>query len=214
MNLAFDNTTGKRLPLPGVILPRYAKSTEEKTKRTKKKAEVFTPVWIIKKMVDEVWEDDLDETYLEICCGEAPFITTRYEPDTGVPIVFWDRVGVLDRKLQLALTRATTTDELINLMTRAVKSVYGYEYQPDSLYLARMNVMASLWETVLEWDCEETDLIWCRISDGLENIVIGNFFWMDGLTGCVPGTDIPAIVYDRDKSRLVEFRSMQGVFNE
>ena len=63
-----------------IIKPRALKSKEMQKERTKSKAEVFTPTWIVKKQNDVVEKDYTDddlETYvkriwLEITCGEAP----------------------------------------------------------------------------------------------------------------------------------------------
>ena len=55
------------------IRPRWMKRTEEKKSRTKKRAEVFTPTWIVDKMngfLDKErskhWSDYVHETILEI----------------------------------------------------------------------------------------------------------------------------------------------------
>ena len=64
-----------------IIMPRALKSRELQKERTKSKAEVFTPTWIVKKQNDEVdndYQNDELETYvkrkwLEITCGEGPY---------------------------------------------------------------------------------------------------------------------------------------------
>ena len=55
-------------------------------------------------MTETLWKDPevRDKTYLEIACGEAPFITSRYDAATGNTIPLEERVGILDRKLQVA----------------------------------------------------------------------------------------------------------------
>lgn len=99
-----------------LIQPRAAKPREEQIARTKDKAEVFTPLKIVKQMnmaidwasnnfptTNENWVDYIKERRLEITCGEAPFIAGRYNPtaNTGIVIAPKNRVGFLDRKLHV-----------------------------------------------------------------------------------------------------------------
>ena len=68
----------------------------------------LTPPWIVDKQVsivlDEIgdisFERFIDLRWLELACGEAPFIVTRYDSITGDIIPVDKRVGFLDRKLQ------------------------------------------------------------------------------------------------------------------
>lgn len=56
----------------GVIKPRVAKSDEEKKSRRKKKAEVFTPSWLVCEMVnnlDEAWFDRKN-VFATVSCNE------------------------------------------------------------------------------------------------------------------------------------------------
>lgn len=65
-----------------ILIPRIYKSLEAQKERTKKKAEVFTPLWITNKMIDMceensdpmTWQEYVSNTFLEITCGEAPFV--------------------------------------------------------------------------------------------------------------------------------------------
>ena len=97
------------------IQPRAAKSKEEQKYRTKDKAEVFTPLKIVREMnmainwagknwptTAENWVDYISELRLEITCGEAPFIVSRYDPtkDHGDTLPLSKRVGFLDDKLR------------------------------------------------------------------------------------------------------------------
>ena len=91
-----------------IIMPRALKPREQQKERTKSKAEVFTPIWVVQKQNDildkEYANDDLD-TYikrkqLEISCGEAPYMVTRYDMNSGQMIPLQKRVGFVDRKLK------------------------------------------------------------------------------------------------------------------
>ena len=93
-----------------LIQPRALKQKDVQKKRTKQRAEVFTPSWIVEKMINGVenenpdfardFDDYIDRTWLEITCGEAPFIANRYEMESGDLIDLPDRTGFLDRKLK------------------------------------------------------------------------------------------------------------------
>ena len=93
------------------LQPRVMKAQSEQSERTRKKAEVFTPTWIVRQMNDYcanvwgegkksfTWKDMVSLRILEITCGEAPFLVTRYDTTTGEPIPIEERTGKLDRKL-------------------------------------------------------------------------------------------------------------------
>ncbi|MBR4903431.1 MAG: restriction endonuclease, partial [Selenomonadaceae bacterium] len=120
--------------------PRALKSADEKILRTRTVAEVFTPSRIVKQMIDAIDDGKIDSRWLEIACGEAPFITNRYDAESGEIIPSDVRAGILDRKLRTAKD--------FNEAKRAVQSVYGYELQGDSLLIARANVLLTFVESV------------------------------------------------------------------
>ena len=133
------------------IQPRVKKAQAQQSERTRKKAEVFTPTWIVKKMNDECEKDWLSSDanrdwkkivllrVLEITCGEAPFLVTRYDTTTGDVIPVSERTGILDRKLKLVNENTKNETEWINWTIKAFESTYGYEYQGDNLLIARIN---------------------------------------------------------------------------
>ncbi|WP_259136693.1 Eco57I restriction-modification methylase domain-containing protein [Streptococcus sciuri] len=134
-----------------LIQPRSEKSKAEQKGRTKVHAEVFTPTWLV-KLQNGFVEDELstlpleayvDTKWLEITCGEAPYMVSRYDTVTGEEIELADRVGFVDRKLQRISQEVSDESEFFNLAVRAYKASYGYEYQGDSLLLARENLLAS-----------------------------------------------------------------------
>ena len=128
-----EHTTGGKLNVNvDEVVPRYSKSTDLQKTRTKEKAEVFTPVEIVKKMNDSFDKDfnGSDEDYikrrvLEVTCGEGPFLTTRYHTIDGDSIDVKKRVGLLDRKLQRIKTDGEK--EWCRLAELALKSTYGDE---------------------------------------------------------------------------------------
>lgn len=87
---------------------------------------------------------------LEITCGEAPYLVSRYDTVTGEDISVRDsqdrfqRIGILDRKLRVTAEVAEDDLELWDtLALEALKATYGYEWQGDSLLLARLNLLNS-----------------------------------------------------------------------
>ena len=77
-----------------VIQPRALKAAQLQKKRTRTIAEVFTPIEILKQQNDEIdkscQNDDLEtytkRTWIEITCGEAPYLVSRYDTVSGKPI--------------------------------------------------------------------------------------------------------------------------------
>lgn len=142
-----------------IIQPRAAKSASEQLLRTKAKAEVFTPLRIvdqINKLVDwsgdirvpgeKNWQEYVGELKLEISCGEAPFIVSRYNPTahTGKLIKLENRVGFLDRKLRVVSEYCDKPKEWLKWAKVAYQSSYGYEWQGDNLLVARENLLYTL----------------------------------------------------------------------
>ncbi len=198
---ALDEITLKKITgdKVGLIVPRIAKERERQSKRTRNKAEVFTPTWVCKKMIDwadEAWAESIpadsnepdwlvyvESPRLEITCGEAPFLVNRYDASSGEYVDPSKRTGILGRKLERVNEHAKDRGEWVNLATRAIQSVYGYEFQGDNLLVARINIMNSVadyarWAGYDAFSEEE--------AQGFAEIISWNLWQMDGLTNCVP----------------------------
>lgn len=174
------------------VQPRAFKSLDEKMARVKTHAEVFTPFEVVSRMTQDLWQDweGHSKTFLEIACGEAPFITSRYDAATGKPIPLEKRVGILDRKLQELACKVKDDEEWIEEGEEALKSVYGYEFQGDSLFIARVNVLDAFLENFYDRFkrlCDR-DLL---LKEA--NIVSWNFWQMDGRTLTPPDKDNAAV---------------------
>lgn len=129
------------------------------------------------------WQKYVDSKRLEITCGEAPYIVSRYDTTTAEPIPVFDRIGILDRKLRVVNENTEDEKEWIKWTYRAFQSVYGYEFQGDNLLIARVNLLITFVDYMKER--------WKRIptSDELKkvtNIIVWNLWQMDGITGTVP----------------------------
>ena len=176
------------------------KSRDEQQRRSKQMAEVFTPSWIVDKMnrvVDEEW-DNLKKQYteeeawqhyvllsvLEITCGEAPFLTSRYDAVSGEAIPVDKRIGLLDRKLRVVNAHCSD-NEWTHWALLALSSVYGYEWQGDNLLLAREALLATFNEFHEQRFGKkvETSLLFKAAE-----IISWNVWQMDGLKVVVPGS--------------------------
>ena len=133
------------------------------------------------KRVD--WKKYVKNKVLEITCGEAPFLVSRYDPSTGEIIPVKDRIGFLDRKLRIVTENTESVDDWYTAALDALKSVYGYEFQGDSLLIGRINVLLTFIETMdYVWNCTPEH----KLVKQIARIISWNLFQMDGLTACTP----------------------------
>ena len=165
-----------------VIRPRVLKSKEEQTDRAKDMAEVFTPSWVVKMMVDYV-NIDINTRCLELTCGEAPFLVSRYDATTGEPMAINERIGVLDRKLRLINDQQLNDEEWLGQVRQAFQSTYGYEWQGDSLLLARENLLYTFWDHYKARFSAAPDI---SLMQDFAEIISWNLWQMDGLSYCIP----------------------------
>ena len=165
-----------------IIRPRVLKSKAEQSDRVKDMAEVFTPSWVVKMMVDYV-DIEVNTLSLELTCGEAPFLVSRYDATTGEPIDISERVGLLDRKLRMVNKQQLSNDEWLAQVRQAFQTTYGYEWQGDSLLLARENL---LYTFVDHYEARFGSAPDNTLLQEFAEIVSWNIWQMDGLTYCIP----------------------------
>lgn len=188
-----DSITPRKVtgPYANLIQPRSEKSKAEQKDRTKVRAEVFTPTWLVKLQNGFVEEElstlpleaYIDTKWLEITCGEAPYMVSRYDTVTGEEIKLEDRVGFVDRKLQRISQEISDESEFFNLAVRAYKASYGYEYQGDSLLLARENLLASF-EDYYRAAFDKEPSLEQRME--IATIISYNVMQMDGIAKTTP----------------------------
>lgn len=176
-----------------LIQPRAAKSLEEQRHRTKEKAEVFTPLKTIEQMNKALesyqpnknnWQDYVRELKLEITCGEAPFIVTRYNPTAhGVLIGIPSRVGFLDRKLKAVSRYCDNKKDWLVWAKEAYKACYGYEWQGDNVLIARENLLYTL---IDYYEAKFNKKPSLKVREEFAEIISWNIFQMDGLRNVVP----------------------------
>jgi len=195
MRILPDLVTGKYGLL---IQPRAAKSFDEQRRRTKDKAEVFTPLKVvdqINKAVDisdhnriphkEKWQEYVRELKLEITCGEAPFIVSRYNPiaNTRKIIKLDSRVGFLDKKLRVVSKYCDKKDDWLFWAKEAFKASYGYDWQGDNVLLARENLVYTLIDYYKAKFKRSPALL---VQEEFAEIISWNIFQMDGLRYVIP----------------------------
>ncbi|HFI0643308.1 TPA: Eco57I restriction-modification methylase domain-containing protein, partial [Streptococcus suis] len=190
---AYDRITPTRVTgaYANLIQPRSEKSKYEQKDRTKVRAEVFTPTWLVKKQVDAVDQDfqalDLEAylnlKWLEITCGEAPYMVSRYDTVTGQALALEERVGFLDRKLHRLSQEVHDEKSWFQGAVTAYQNAYGYEFQGDSLLLARENLFASFTDYYQAKFAQEPSP---SQKQTIAQIISYNVLQMDGLSYTVP----------------------------
>jgi len=133
----------------------------------------------------KTWSDYVRDTRLEMACGEAPYITSRYDSTTGEFIPIENRIGILDRKLRVINENVDTIDEWLNATQTAYKNTYAFEFQGDSLLLAREAMLATFIENYIAKFSTEPLL---KSIDFIAHIISWNVWQMDGLKGIVPNS--------------------------
>ena len=177
-----------------LIQPRAIKSKEEQLFRTREKAEVFTPLSIVKQMneacdlepvIETNWQEYVSLLKLEITCGEAPFIVSRYDPVSDIQelVPLAKRVGFLDYKLRVISKYCDTIEDWMKWSKIAFQSSYGYEWQGDSLLIARENLLYTFID-YYEDKFKKTPSL--NQQKQIAEIIVWNIFQMDGLKYVIP----------------------------
>lgn len=129
------------------------------------------------------WKHYVDARRMEVACGEAPYIVSRYDTVSGQPIDVPDRIGLLDRKLRVVNENSADEVEWMRWTIRAFQSIYAFEFQGDNLLLARENMLATFVDNLLYmWKRQPTERELLRIA----TIISWNIWQMDGVTNMPP----------------------------
>lgn len=129
------------------------------------------------------WKDYIQDMRLEITCGEAPYLVSRYDTVTGEYIDLSRRIGLLDRKMRIVMENTETEEAWHKWTTTAFQSVYGFDWQGDNVLLARINLLLSYVDYYMARFEKEPD------SDALNKIaeiISWNIWQMDGLKYVIP----------------------------
>lgn len=133
----------------------------------------------------KTWRDYVNENRLEITCGEAPYLVSRYDAVTGEPIPVEHRIGLLDRKLRVVNENTTTTGEWLKAAQSAYMSIYGYEWQGDNLVLAREALLYTFIDFFRDKFGKDPLL---KSLQYIAYIISWNIWQMDGLKGVIPNS--------------------------
>ena len=139
------------------------------------------------------WQGYVKSRRLELTCGEAPFLVSRYDMADGRMIPVNERIGLLDRKLRvinehirnLRAKRENAKENWLSWAMKAVRNTYGYEWQGDNVLLARENILLDVMEFYEGRWQEEMPIDWVH---KFAEVISWNIWQMDGLKLVVPGT--------------------------
>lgn len=133
----------------------------------------------------KTWQNYVKENRLEITCGEAPYLVSRYDTVSGEEIPIAERIGLLDRKLRVVSENVDSEPEWLEWTKTAFKSVYGFDWQGDNVLLARENLL----RTFIDYYVAKFDnfpIIEYLLE--IAEIVSWNIWQMDGLKYVIPNS--------------------------
>jgi hypothetical protein len=129
------------------------------------------------------WKDYVNDKRLEISCGEAPYLVSRYDTVSGLLIEIKSRIGIIDRKLRVINENLHSELEWLNWAKKAFQSTYAFELQGDNLLIARQNLLFSFIEYFKDKFNKMPSL---NIIKDIANIISWNIWQMDGIKCVVP----------------------------
>lgn len=131
----------------------------------------------------KTWQDYINDVRLEITCGEAPYLVSRYDTVSGYMIELSQRIGLLDRKLRVVSENTQTEREWLKWAIKSFQNTYGYDWQGDNVLLARENLLFSFIDYYkAKFDKEPAIDILKKIAE----ILSWNIWQMDGLKFVIP----------------------------
>lgn len=131
----------------------------------------------------KTWKKYVRDNRMEITCGEAPYLASRYDTTTGQAIPLNKRIGLIDRKLRVISENCDNEKEWLAMAQDAYKHTYGYEWQGDNLLLAREALLYSFIEYFMA-KFEHPPLKTSVIS--IARIISWNIWQMDGIRMVIP----------------------------
>lgn len=135
--------------------------------------------------INKSWQDYIKDVRLEISCGEAPYLVSRYDSVTGIYISVSDRIGLLDRKLRVVSENTSTIDEWMKWTRMSFQCIYGYDWQGDNILLARENLLFTFidyYKLKFGKKPEKEELL------EIATIISWNIWQMDGLKCVIPNS--------------------------
>lgn len=131
----------------------------------------------------KTWQDYINDNRLEITCGEAPYLVSRYDTVTGEVIEIERRIGLLDRKLRVISENVDLEPEWYSWAKKAFQNTYGFEWQGDNVLLARENLLF----TFIDYYENKFGVFFIKeYLKEIATIVSWNIWQMDGLKFVIP----------------------------
>lgn len=143
----------------------------------------WIPTTKVKFPKGKKWEDYLNAIRLEVSCGEAPYLVSRYDSVSGKTIDIKKRIGILDRKFRVLNENVDDMTDWIEWSKKVVKSVYGYDWQGDNVLLARENLLYTYIDNYKYKFNEKPSL---ELIKEIAYIVSWNIWQMDGINYIIP----------------------------
>lgn len=143
---------------------------------------------IFPKKEDKTWQDYVKSNRMEISCGEAPYLVSRYDTVNGKWIVVEDRIGLIDRKLRVINENTKNENEWYTWAIEAYKSIFAFEWQGDSLLIARENLLFTFVDYYVDrFNHHPINEYLMEIA----KIISWNIFQMDGIKFVIPNSCRP-----------------------
>lgn len=133
----------------------------------------------------KTWQDYVKENRLEITCGEAPYLVSRYDTVTGKEISIRERIGLLDRKLRIVSENVNSESMWVEWAKNAFKSIYGFDWQGDNVLLSRENLLCAFIDYYID-KFNNFPTIECLLE--IAEIISWNIWQMDGLKFVIPNS--------------------------
>ena len=143
----------------------------------------------------KTWKDYISSIRMEITCGEAPYLVSRYDTTDGTQIPLEMRIGILDRKFRVINEHTRDKRNWKRYAQIALKSTYGYEWQGDNLLIARENILYSIKDYFEARFNETPDKVFMKEC---AEIISWNIWQMDGLTFGLPGYNVKEQIISAD----------------
>lgn len=133
----------------------------------------------------KTWQDYVKAQRLEITCGEAPYLASRYDTVTGEIISVKNRIGLLDRKLRIVSENNDNEKDWYDWAKEAFKVTYGFDWQGDNVLLARENLLF----TFCDYYEEKFGVYPMKeYLQEIAEILSWNIWQMDGLKFVIPNS--------------------------
>lgn len=174
------------------------------------------------------WKDYVVANRMEITCGEAPYLVSRYDTVTGEAIPIPARIGFLDRKLRVIGERVSQPDKWFEWAQKALQSCYAFDFQGDNVLLARENALATVAEyyqdkfgaplnrdqlrrsaIIIAWNIWQMNGLTYTAPFSEESVVNAQADWFSEMGGQVElKQEIPCCIMDWQEGKVLQYQTL------